>query len=468
MAAKVKFDRGAWWVVTHFEGRRKKKRVGATKAHKREAEQIARKINGALALGQFQPDAKAEKPLPCEAELWRWHTNYSPTMKPSYRVSAGDVIRLHLAPFFGAFDVREIREEHLLDYVRSKLAEERPSKKKGGRPRPPIKPITIRVHLAILRRVLGLLEREEKITKNPARGIGELLRRVGRSIASETEEVEHWTRGEVEKLIALARKHEPRFAPFLVLLFATGCRRGEGLGLQWGDVDFDSRVLTVRRAITKEGLTTPKSGKARRVPMTPGLAEELFDLLAVRRRECLNRGWPEVPTWVFCSEVGGAPDPSNTERTWLRLRRRAHKGGVRPLKLHCTRHTWASLALEAGRSVRWVADVLGHADPALTLRVYTHAVRVEEADLSFADFARAPAGEEGLADGSKRPYTAPRLGEGSDSATDEDQDAATSASEFADFAEENGGGPGQNRTADTRIFSAVLYQLSYRATGREI
>ena len=44
---------------------------------------------------------------------------------------------------------------------------------------------------------------------------------------------------------------------------------------------------------------------------------------------------------------------------------------------------------------------------------------------------------------------------------------AASGSDFAGFAAESGGGPGQNRTADTRIFSAVLYQLSYRATGRE-
>jgi integrase len=158
------------------------------------------------------------------------------------------------------------------------------------------------------------------------------------------------------------------------------------IGLQWADVGFDSRVLTVRRAITKKRVTTPKSGRARRVPMTSELAEGLFDLLAERRRECLNRGWAEVPVWIFCSEVGGAPDPSNTERTWLRLRLRAHKEGVRPLKLHCTRHTWATLALEAGRSVRRVADVLGHADPAPTLRVCTHAIRAEEADLSFADF----------------------------------------------------------------------------------
>ena len=43
-----------------------------------------------------------------------------------------------------------------------------------------------------------------------------------------------------------------------------------------------------------------------------------------------------------------------------------------------------------------MADQLGHADPALTLRVYAHAMREEEADLSFAEFG-----------GTRRPYTAP-------------------------------------------------------------
>ncbi len=70
------------------------------------------------------------------------------------------------------------------------------------------------------------------------------------------------------------------------------------------------------------------------------------------------------------------------------------------LKLHCTRHTWASLALEAGKSIRWVADQLGHADPAMTLRVYAHVIPDEEPDLSFLDFG-ASRGDP------RRPYTAP-------------------------------------------------------------
>ena len=64
MAAKVKWERGAWWVFTHYEGKRKKRRVGPTKAHQRDAEEIARKINAALALGTFAPNAVTAKPLP--------------------------------------------------------------------------------------------------------------------------------------------------------------------------------------------------------------------------------------------------------------------------------------------------------------------------------------------------------------------------------------------------------------------
>ena len=56
--------------------------------------------------------------------------------------------------------------------------------------------------------------------------------------------------------------------------------------------------------------------------------------------------------------------------------------------------------LFAGRSIRWVADQLGHANPELTVRVYAHALPVEEQDFAFADFG-------GAEDGTKRLYTAP-------------------------------------------------------------
>ncbi len=79
-------------------------------------------------------------------------------------------------------------------------------------------------------------------------------------------------------------------------------------------------------------------------------------------------------------------DERNVTRSWHRVRRKAQARGVRPLRLHDARHTFASLALASGKSVTWVASQLGHSNPELTLRVYAHALREEETDLSFLDF----------------------------------------------------------------------------------
>ncbi len=420
MAAKVKFDRGAWWVFTHYQRKRKKKRIGPTKANKREAEEIARKINAALALGTFSPHGDEDKPIPCDAELRRWCEIYGQTLKRSSEIAARGLIENHLAPAFGSSDLRELSEVDLLEFIRSKLDEG-------------LSPKTIKNALSILRRVCNLAIRDRRMERNPAAGIGDLMRRVDRRLSTEVKKVEVWSRQEVLALLDIARKHEPAFYPALLLLFSTGVRRGELLGLQWRDINFDRREILICRAITVAEMTTPKSGRSRSLHMTESLAAELFELLALRRRQVLARGWKETPDWVFCSDVGSSIDPRNFSRVWERFRRRFQTEGIRPLKLHAARHTWASMALESGKNIRWVADQLGHADPALTLRVYSHVMKSEERDLSFAEF------------GPKRPYTAPTEIEAGE--------------RIAQPLETIGGPPGA-RTLDHRVKSPVLYQLS--------
>jgi hypothetical protein len=90
---------------------------------------------------------------------------------------------------------------------------------------------------------------------------------------------------------------------------------------------------------------------------------------------------------VFCSENGGPLDERNINRSWGRVRRKAQKRGVRPLRLHDARHTFASIALASGKSVVWVAAQLGHHSSKLTLGTYSHFMPSEEVDLSFLDFA---------------------------------------------------------------------------------
>lgn len=398
MAAKVRWMREAWWVVTHFEGRRRKKRIGPTKADKRRAVEIARKIDGALALGTFAPEQERPDAIPLDAHLRKWHARYGPTFKTSYEETSRGLVENHLAPFFRGRDLRELREEHLLDYVRAKLD--------AGQG-----PATVLNALSILRRVCNLAVRDELLTRNPASRLGEIMRRVDRRSASEVRRADAWSEAEVQKLLAVAREHEPRFYPALLFLLSTGTRRGELLGLKWEDVDFERCRVTIRRAIVRGQPTTPKSGKSRTIAIPPGLASALLDVLGERRKQALRWRWPEVPPWVFCAEPetvegrklegGGGPiEERNFERSWQRVRRRAQKQGVRPLKLHCARHTYASRALAAGKSVRWVAEQLGHANPELTLRTYAHVLPDREEDLSFADFV-------GVSDAPGRPQTAP-------------------------------------------------------------
>jgi len=375
LGAKVIYYRNAWWVRTHVGGQKIEKRFGPTAADKRAAQELIREINHAIGLKQWPP--KREEPLPVDLELRRWLEAWTPAMKSGYCALVAGVINTHLVPFLGSRDLHQLREEDLLRYVRAKLD--------AG-----LAPATIRRHLASLQRVLSIAHREGKIPRNPAARLGELMRRVERVAAHEAPEAEAWTREEVATLLAVAHELEPRVAPLLHFLLATGCRRGEALGLKWEDVDFARGRIVIRRAVTSRELTTPKSGKGRMVAMPPALAAELFDLLALREREAkadgVTRLGREVPEWVFSSLAGTHLDERNLTRSWYRVRRRAAKLGVRPLKLHAARHTYASLALAAGKSIRWVAAQLGHASPAFTLRTYAYAMPDEEVDLGFAEF----------------------------------------------------------------------------------
>jgi hypothetical protein len=103
--------------------------------------------------------------------------------------------------------------------------------------------------------------------------------------------------------------------------------------------------------------------------------------------------------------------------------------------------------LEAGRSIRWVADVLGHADPSLTLRTYAHALRSREDDLSFAEFG----GTQTAPDGTKRHLQRQRLAAADPSPESEERPGNASDRRAGAFSTVNPGRGGRARTGDLRL-----------------
>lgn len=153
------------------------------------------------------------------------------------------------------------------------------------------------------------------------------------------------------------------------LAIVTGARRGEVLGLRWGDIDTTARQLTIARSITSTAATgtiakTTKTGKVRRVALDPATVDAL-ERLALERPDAVERNG-----YVLTYDINGAVPwrPDSASRRFRRIRERIP--GAERVRLHDLRHAAATILLAAGYDVRTVADRLGHANPSMTLAVY--------------------------------------------------------------------------------------------------
>lgn len=152
----------------------------------------------------------------------------------------------------------------------------------------------------------------------------------------------------------------------------TCLRLGEARALQWQDIDFNSRFILVRHTRGKKTLTSPKSGKQRRVDMSTKLTETLKTLLVERKKDALRNGVGGVPPWVFISTKGTPVHAENfRNRIWFRL---LPKAGLRRIRILDLRHTLASLLLEQGESLAYVKEQLGYHSIRMTVDTYGHLV----------------------------------------------------------------------------------------------
>jgi integrase len=168
--------------------------------------------------------------------------------------------------------------------------------------------------------------------------------------------------------LARASATDQDAALFRVAAF-TGLRLGELRALRWQDVDFEKRLVHVRRNFTHGAEGEPKSGRVRSIPLIDQAAAALDGL---SRRE-LFTGAGDL---VFVDELGGHLND------W-QLRNRFHEAlenaGLPRLRLHDLRHTFGTLAVQAF-PLTDVKAYMGHADISTTMIYVHHVPRVDAAD----------------------------------------------------------------------------------------
>ena len=244
--------------------------------------------------------------------------------------------------------------------------------------------------LDTMRASLNDAKRYGFIRDNPCTGV-ELPR-------AESTQAQIWTPAQVQAFLASTRRS--RYVTLWRLLFATGLRRGEALGLRWGDVDVESRRISVRRnlqADSREGNIRYGPTKSRRstrtITIDPGTAEELLRWQKMRRTEHgayvadLERRLatyrtpgarlPELPAElpedspIFANADGSPMLPSTVSDTF---RRQVAKSGLPQMRLHDARHTHITHLLRSGDPIQNVSARAGHGSSFTTLTTYAHVI----------------------------------------------------------------------------------------------
>ena len=182
-------------------------------------------------------------------------------------------------------------------------------------------------------------------------------------------------------VIKAATDEDPLAGLALRVAAVAGARRAELAALRWADLD--GAVLTIDSAVTvirgdSEGTEAPRLIDTR--TKTAERHTVTLDAETVRLWDDLRSEREPFGPYVF--NIGTAP--ANPDRIgWWWRRAREASGIEKHWRLHDLRHFSATMAIAGGHDVRTVAHRLGHADPAMTLRVYAHVV--EAADQGIAD-----------------------------------------------------------------------------------
>ena len=236
-----------------------------------------------------------------------------------------------------------------------------------GQTRKPWSPRSLNAAIGAWRPVLAYGVDRRELAHNPAAAM--------KKAARQHKEMQTYTPAEISRVLRAADKDRNGHLWFLAL---SGLRRGEIAGLMWSDIDYEAGTLTVARNRVELGggptivvENEPKTVAARRtLPLDEGLSDVLKRASARQAAEKLALGAAYADSgYVAVTEAGQPYTPGALTHLWRKITTTA---GVQPIRLHDARHSCGTALHLRGVPLAVIAKWLGHANPAITARIYAH------------------------------------------------------------------------------------------------
>ncbi|MBA7572721.1 Tyrosine recombinase XerC [subsurface metagenome] len=270
------------------------------------------------------------------------------------------IVREHLIPALGSIPLVALQPQHIQKYYAQALESGRRDGKGG------LSPLTVHKHHRILFESLRYGMRQGILIRNPAEAVT--------PPHGQSKEFTMLGANQLQLILDAARG-----TPYYALLFTkayTGLRRGELLGLRWGDVDLDKSTLSVVQTLQqlRSGeyvFRKPKSKRGRRqIALSPSLAIMLWEHRVKQEHARQLLGKPLMPTDLVFSHPDGRPfRPNTVTRAFQEITRPL---GLKGVRLHDLRHAHATILLQQGIHPKIVQERLGHSSVATTLDIYSH------------------------------------------------------------------------------------------------
>ena len=205
--------------------------------------------------------------------------------------------------------------------------------------------------VSVLSKMFSLAIKWKMRSDNPAKGIernGEVKRArymVGDELARLTK--------------ALAEHPSKQTADIIRVLLLTGCRRGEALSMKWADINLGDGIWSKPASSTKQ--------KANHIVPLSAPARQL--LAEISQIQNLNKSVQNLKlgAYVFPGN-GSAGHVAEIKRAWRSICKAA---GIKGLRVHDLRHSFASQLASSGSSLPLIGALLGHSSPVTTSR-YAH------------------------------------------------------------------------------------------------